>query len=111
MSDIDIEKHMTDDEIVERVEIEHKGDELWFELQELSGAEADKVWDNNLTINADGSDIDLTQYRLDYIKKRVVNTNVPKFSIFIEGCDPPIYKELKKHVKYPEEGDAIDEGN
>lgn len=111
MSEIDITDHIVQDEDTERVEIEHNGDTLWFELKELSGSEADRVWDDNLKIDSDGSEIDLHQYKLDYIQKRIVDTNVPKLTIFLKKCESEIYDELSEYVKYPEEGEAIDEGN
>jgi hypothetical protein len=109
MSDINIEDHIETDEVVEKEEIEHNGDILKFEFKELSGAEKDKILNQNLTLGED-SEIDLHQYKIDYLQEKIVNTNVPKLEIFLQKCKDKIYSTLtEKYVDYPESTELGDE--
>jgi len=109
MSDINIQDHIETDDVVEKEEIEHNGDILEFGFKELSGAEKDKILNQNLKLG-EKSEIDLHQYKIDYLKEKIVNTNVPKLDIFLHKCKDEIYSKLtEKYVEYPESTELGDE--
>jgi hypothetical protein len=112
MSDINIEDHINTGDVVEVEEIEHNGDILEFGFKELSGAEKDKILNQNLKLG-EQSEIDLHQYKIDYLREKIVNTNVPKLDVFLKKCPDELYSKLtEKYVEYPESTDlGGEEGN
>jgi len=101
MSDVNLQDHIVTDE-TEKVEIEHKGDTLEFEIKELSWAETRSILSDNLDIDQNENvDLNLDEYQKDILKEKIVDTNVPKLSIFIEKMPSEIGEELNEYVDDP----------
>jgi rhodanese-related sulfurtransferase len=102
MSDeINLEDHIVQDN-KERVEIQSNGDTLWFDIRELSGYEISEIEDNSLSISQNGDvDLDTDEFRLQMLRTKIQDTNVPNLPVFLKRCPDEIYSELLEHVNDP----------
>lgn len=94
--------------------IEHKGDTLAFEYEDLSWNEIDKLTTDSLEVDQRTEEVDFNmhQYKINYLKKAIVNSNLTQLNIWLKDI-PPECEEIEDIVKDPREEKVTEdeEGN